>query len=255
MEQPTLTFTALAGVPLIQPDDDLGPILNQAIQQSRISLQDGDVLVLAQKIVSKSEGRLVDLAAVKPSAEAFELARNTEKDPRLVELILQESSRVVRSRPGLIITEHKLGFVCANAGIDRSNVAGEESDMVLLLPVCPDSSAERIRDYFARSLAVSLGVLIIDSHGRAWRNGTVGISIGFSGLPGLVDLRGKADLFGYQLQATEVAAVDELAAGASLLMGQAAEGTPAVHVRGFPYPLRQGYFRELPRDSSADLFR
>jgi len=252
---PTLTLTALAGIPLIQQGDDLGKILALAIKENQISLEIDDVLVLAQKIISKAEGRLVDLADVLPSPRAIKLANETEKDPRLVELILQESNRVVRSRPGLIITEHKLGFICANAGIDRSNVAGVEEEKVLLLPANPDSSAKRIRDYFAQSYQINLGVLIIDSHGRAWRKGTVGISIGFSGLPGLVDLRGDPDLFGYELQATEVAAVDELAAGASLLMGQAAEGTPAVHARGFPYPLREGAFLELPRESSSDLFR
>jgi coenzyme F420-0:L-glutamate ligase/coenzyme F420-1:gamma-L-glutamate ligase len=255
MEQPTLTLTALAGIPLIQQGDDLAKILARAVTESRITLQDEDVLILAQKIVSKAEGRIVNLADVIPSAEALKLARDTEKDPRLVQLILQESNRVVRSRPGLIITEHKLGFVCANAGIDRSNVADPEDEKVLLLPENPDASARQIRNYFAKTLGVDLGILIIDSHGRAWRKGTVGISIGFSGLPGLVDLRGDHDLFGYELQATEVAGVDELAAGASLLMGQAAEGTPAVHARGFPYPLRDGYFAELPRESSSDLFR
>ena len=255
MAMPSLIFNALAGIPLIHKGDDLGLILDLALDENQITLEDGDVIVLTQKIISKAEGRKVDLETVKPSLEALRLGAETEKDPRLVELILQESHQVLRSRPGLIIVEHKLGFVCANAGIDRSNVASEGNATVLLLPEDPDGSASRLRNHFLEIHGVNLGILIIDSHGRAWRKGTVGISIGFAGLPGLVDLRGDPDLFDYTLQATEIAAVDELAAGASLLMGQAAEGLPAVHVRGFPYDFREGSFRELPRDSKSDLFR
>ena len=252
---PSLILNALTGIPLIQKDDDLGNILGLALDENQITLEDGDVLILAQKIISKAEGRIVDLETVTPSPEALRLADETQKNPRLVELILQESAQVLRSRPGLIIVEHKLGFVSANAGIDRSNVAGKGEEKVLLLPENPDQSANRLRDYFQKKHGVDLGILIIDSHGRAWRNGTVGISIGFSGLPGIVDLRGGSDLFDYKLQATEVAAVDELAAGASLLMGQAAEGLPVVHARGFPYPLREGSFSELPRKRARDLFK
>ena len=252
---PTLTLNALTGIPLIDAGDDLGSIISIALDENQVLLEDGDVLILAQKIISKAEGRLVDLDNVKPSPKASKLAVDTAKDPRLVELILQESKQVLRSRPGLIIVEHKLGFVCANAGIDRSNVAKKGADRVLLLPENPDESANRLRRYFKDNQGVELGILIIDSHGRAWRNGTVGISIGFSGLPGIVDLRGDPDLFDYILQVTEIAAVDELAAGASLLMGQAAEGLPIVHARGFPYPLREGSFDELPRETKKDFFR
>ena len=252
---PSLILNALTDIPLIRKDDDLGSILGLALDENQITLEDGDVLILAQKIISKAEGRRVDLENVTPSPEALRLADETQKDPRLVELILQESTQVLRSRPGLIIVEHKLGFVCANAGIDRSNVASKGEEKVLLLPENPDESANRLRSYFKENRGVDLGILIIDSHGRAWRNGTVGISIGFSGLPGIVDLRGDPDLFGYTLQATVIGAVDELAAGASLLMGQSNEGLPVVHARGFPYPLREGSFRELPRESKSDLFR
>ena len=252
---PSLILNALTGIPLIRKDDDLVSILGLALDENQITLEDGDVLILAQKIISKAEGRRVDLENVTPSPEALRLADETQKDPRLVELILQESTQVLRSRPGLIIVEHKLGFVCANAGIDRSNVASKGEEKVLLLPENPDESANRLRSYFKENRGVDLGILIIDSHGRAWRNGTVGISIGFSGLPGIVDLRGDPDLFGYTLQATVIGAVDELAAGASLLMGQSNEGLPVVHARGFPYPLREGSFRELPRESKSDLFR
>lgn len=254
----SLQLEGLRGFPLVQPGDDLPRLIQDALRVNGINLEDGDILVIAQKVVSKAESRQVPLENIQPRQRALELADLTGKDPRLVELILQESSQVLRYRPGLIIVEHRLGFVCANAGIDRSNlslddVPGEES--VLLLPIDPDLSAQNIRSHLEEESGVGLGVLIIDSHGRAWRNGTVGISIGLSGIPGVVDKRGDPDLFGYQLQVTEVAAADELAAAASLLMGQAAEGLPVIHVRGFPYPLREGSFRELPREREQDLFR
>jgi coenzyme F420-0:L-glutamate ligase/coenzyme F420-1:gamma-L-glutamate ligase len=253
-----LTFTPLPKIPLIQPGDDLSDILLSSLQVARISPDDGDILVVAQKIVSKAEGRLVNLKTVKPSKEALDLAKRSEKDPRVVELILQESREVLRVRPGVIIVVHRLGFVCASAGIDHSNVMGEEGkpeDWVLLLPKNPDQSALEIRHKIKIATGNRLGVMIIDSHGRAWRVGTIGTAIGISGLPGLVDKRGWKDLFGYRLKITIVAAADELAAAASLVMGEAAEGTPAVHVRGFPYPLREGSLSELIRPKDRDLFR
>jgi coenzyme F420-0:L-glutamate ligase/coenzyme F420-1:gamma-L-glutamate ligase len=169
-------------------------------------------------------------------------------------LILRESREVLRVRPGSVVVEHKLGFVCANAGIDHSNVAGDDN-WALLLPMDPDASAARLREQLESASGARLGVLIIDSHGRAWRLGTVGAAIGLSGLPGVVDLRGNTDLSGYTLKITQVGAADELAAAASLVMGQAAEGTPVVHVRGFPYPLREGALGELLRPREEDMFR
>jgi coenzyme F420-0:L-glutamate ligase/coenzyme F420-1:gamma-L-glutamate ligase len=249
-----LTLTALPGIPMIEAGDDLFKILLQSLQTAQIKLQQGDILVLAQKIISKAEGRWVNLETILPSLEAAELADQTEKDPRLVEMILQESRQVIRQRPGLIIVEHKLGFICANAGIDHSNVRGSE-DWILLLPENPDASAAKLKAAIEHETGAEIGVMIIDSHGRAWRNGTVGITIGLSGIPGVVDRRGEIDLFGYQMRATDVGAADELAAAASLLMGQVAEGTPAVHVRGFPYPLRESHLREILRDEESDLFR
>jgi coenzyme F420-0:L-glutamate ligase/coenzyme F420-1:gamma-L-glutamate ligase len=217
---------------------------------------DGDILVIAQKIVSKSEGRMVNLETVTPSERAIQLADCSEKDARLVELILQESKSVLRSRPGTIIVEHRLGFVCANAGIDQSNVKSEiDEDWALLLPLDPDGSAAKIRKRLEKISDASLGVWIIDSHGRAWRLGTAGVAIGLSGLPGLVDLRGQKDLFGYSLRITQIGAADELASAASLVMGQAAESRPVVLVRGFPYPLREGGLGELIRPQELDLFR
>ena len=253
-----LTLVTLANFHMIQKGDILADIILATLKGNQISLQDDDVLVIAQKVISKAEGRRVNLQTVQVSAEAQALAEKTDKDPRIVELILKESKKVLRHRPGLIVVEHKLGFVCANAGIDRSNVEqdeGSEDESVLLLPKDPDRSAREVRLVLEKATEKRIGVLIIDSHGRAWRNGTVGISIGFSGLPGIVDLVGDPDLFGYELKATQIAAVDELAAAASLMMGQADEGLPVVHVRGFPYPLREGSFSEIPRDLDSDLFR
>jgi coenzyme F420-0:L-glutamate ligase/coenzyme F420-1:gamma-L-glutamate ligase len=248
---------------MVKPGDDLPALLLEALDRASLDLADGDILILAQKIVSKAEGRLVNLAAVTPSARALELAARTEKDPRLLELVLKESRAILRTRPGTVIVEHRLGFVCANAGIDHSNVAGEGGlaaggaveEWVLLLPENPDASAGEIRRRLEEASGRRLGVMIIDSHGRAWRTGTVGAAIGLSGLPGLVDLRGWPDLFGYTLRITQVGAADELAAAASLVMGQAAEGTPVVHARGFPYPLREGSLAELIRAREQDLFR
>jgi coenzyme F420-0:L-glutamate ligase/coenzyme F420-1:gamma-L-glutamate ligase len=254
----TLTFTPLTHIPLIYPGDDLAEILLSGVQNARISLEDGDILVVAQKIVSKAEGRLVNLETIIPSNDAIDLAKRSHKDPRLVEIILQESNAVIRVRPGTIIVEHRLGFICASAGVDHSNVLGNDGhpeNWVLLLPVNPDRSALEIRRKIKITTGVRIGVLIIDSHGRAWRLGTIGTAIGLSGLPGVVDERGWQDLFGYRLKITFVATADELAAAASLVMGEAAEAIPAVHVRGFPYPLREGTLKELIRTHENDLFR
>jgi coenzyme F420-0:L-glutamate ligase / coenzyme F420-1:gamma-L-glutamate ligase len=254
----TLMITPLPGIPLVKPGDDLVEFILIALERAGISLVDGDILVVTQKVVSKSEGRLVNLARVVPSARAIELGAITNKDPRIVELILRESKQVLRTRPGTIIVEHRLGFVCASAGIDHSNVSGEggrAEDWVLLLPENPDASARELRKRLETHSSVRLGVMIIDSHGRAWRLGTVGAAIGIAGLPGLVDLRGVPDLFNFRLQITQVGAADELAAAASLVMGQAAEATPVVHVRGFPYLLREGALSELLRPEDQDMFR
>lgn len=253
-----LVLTALKDVPLIRQGDDLADVILGSLPASGVTLEDDDILVLGQKIVSKAEGRMVNLAEVTPGEAAQKLASAVEKDPHLVELMLQESRSVVRTRPGTVIVEHKLGFICANAGIDHSNVAGvgtPEQEYVLLLPENPDASALAIRKRLEAGSGKRLGVMIIDSHGRAWRVGTVGMCIGLSGLPAVLDERGWKDLFGYTLRITIVGVADELAAAASLLMGQAAEGTPIVHVRGFPYPLREGSLQDLIRPRELDLFR
>jgi coenzyme F420-0:L-glutamate ligase/coenzyme F420-1:gamma-L-glutamate ligase len=254
----SLTLTPVHHIPLIRQGDDLAEFVVNALKKSNLHLEHNDILVFAQKIVSKAEGRAVNLVTVRPSPRARELAQQTEKDPRLVELILCESNEVLRTRIGTIVVEHKLGFVCANAGIDHSNVAGagdSTEEWVLLLPQEPDRSAQKLREAIQLKTGKQIGILIIDSHGRAWRNGTVGVAIGIAGLPGLEDLRGKRDLFDFTLRITQVGAADELAAAASLVMGQAAEGTPVIHVRGFPYPLRDGSLKELIRPKDQDLFR
>jgi coenzyme F420-0:L-glutamate ligase/coenzyme F420-1:gamma-L-glutamate ligase len=252
-----LTLTALTGIPMIRPGDDLAAIVITSLEESALTLADGDILILGQKVISKAEGRMVNLATIKPGPRAHELAKEVDKDPRLVELMLGESRKILRTRPGTIIVQHKLGFVCANAGIDHSNVAGSDDvgkEYVLLLPCDPDSSAAEIRSKLEAHSGKHLAVMIIDSHGRAWRLGTVGVCIGLSGIPPLVDERGWKDLFGYTLQATIVGAADELAAAASLVMGQADEGTPVVHARGFPYKLGTGALRDLIRPEDQDLF-
>lgn len=253
-----LTLTALPGVPLVEPGDDLAGLILSALDRIEMRLSDGDVLVVAQKVVSKAEGRLVNLEMVKPSPAAIDLAQRTEKDPRLVEVILGESKKVLRTRAGLVIVEHRLGFVCANAGVDHSNVRGPRGapgEWVLMLPFDPDRSARELRDRLRLEAGVNLGVLIIDSHGRAWRIGTVGVAIGVAGFPAIFDLRGHPDLFGGLLQVTQVGLADELAAGASLVMGQADEGLPIVHVRGLPYALREASIQDLLRLEEEDLFR
>jgi coenzyme F420-0:L-glutamate ligase/coenzyme F420-1:gamma-L-glutamate ligase len=254
----TLAITPLQNIPLIRQGDNLADMILDSLSHSGIQLQTGDILVVAQKIISKAEGRMVNLAGITPTLQAIELAAKTEKDPRVVELILQESNEIVRTRPGTIIVEHKLGFVCANAGIDHSNVAGmgdEKGEYVLLLPEDPEGSAKQLREHMHKRSNVDIGVMVVDSHGRAWRNGTVGMCIGLSGVPAVIDERGWKDLFGYTLRITVVGVADELAAAASLVMGQAAEGTPVAHVRGFPYPLRDGSFKELLRPKDQDMFR
>jgi coenzyme F420-0:L-glutamate ligase / coenzyme F420-1:gamma-L-glutamate ligase len=247
-----LVLTPLDGIPMIAAGDDLAAVILAALQSADYTLLAGDVLVVAQKIVSKAEGRTVDLRTVTPSPRAVALGKETHKDPRIVELILAESTEVLRCRPGVLIVAHRLGIVLANAGIDRSNV-GEEC--ALLLPRDPDRSCAELRRAIGAAAGVDIGVMIIDSIGRAWRNGTIGTAIGVSGLPGLLDLRGTPDLFGRALETTEVGFADELAAAASLVMGQAGEGRPVVLARGLGYGRRDGTAQELIRAREKDLFR
>ena len=251
-----LELFAIPGVPMVQAGDDLAALVADALGRAGIALQDGDVLVLAQKIVSKAEGRTVALADVIPTPEAVTLAAEVGKDPRLVQVVLSESSRVVRSRPNLMIMQHRLGFVMANAGVDQSNVAPTDGvARALLLPVDPDGSAEAIRGSLAARFGVRLGLVISDSFGRPWRRGTVGVAIGCAGLPSLIDLRGQPDLFGRTLEVSIIGYADEVAAAASLLQGQAAEGQPVVLVRGLTWSAPEMPVAEIVRPMGEDLFR
>lgn len=251
-----LELIALDGFPLVQPGDDLAQLIIDALADNGLALQAGDVLVIAQKIVSKAEDRYVRLADVTASAEALTLATQAAKDPRQVELILQESNEVIRVRPGVIIVEHRNGYVHANAGIDKSNIPNDVDDpQVLLLPEDPDRSAQALRAALCRRTAVAPQVIINDSMGRAWRNGTVGLAIGTAGLAPLHNQIGEQDMFGNVLEVTEPAVADELAAGASLVMGQAAQACPVVLARGAGLPAAEGGSSALIRDKSMDMFR
>jgi coenzyme F420-0:L-glutamate ligase / coenzyme F420-1:gamma-L-glutamate ligase len=247
-----LDIFAVPDMPMVQPDDDLAALIAARVEP----LRERDIVVIAQKVVSKSENRLVDLATVTPSAEAVTLGGQVGKDPRLVEVILSESSRVVRSRPNLMIMQHRLGFVMANAGVDHSNVAPIDGvDRVLLLPEDPDGSAAALRRRLEAHFGVRLGVIISDSFGRPWRRGTTGVAIGASGLPSLIDLRGKPDLFGRTLEVSIVGFADEVAAAASLLQGQAREAQPVVVVRGLAWDAPDAPVAEMIRPQGEDLFR
>ena len=251
-----LTLRALDGVPMVKAGDDLAGIILDAVSAASLALQARDVVVLAQKIVSKAEGRLIELRGIEPSAKAVEIAAQSDKDPRVVQLILDESDEVLRVRPGAVIVGHRLGFVAANAGIDQSNIGnGNDDDRVLLLPLDPDGTCDRLRAELKTRTGIDVAVVIIDSIGRAWRNGTVGTAIGVSGMAGLLDLRAKPDLFGRPLKTSELGLADELASAASLVMGQSSEGRPIVLARGVPYARRDGNAHELIRPKEIDLFR
>ncbi len=248
-----ITFDAPEGFPLVQPGDDLPALIVAAFADA--PLADGDILMITSKIVSKAEGRYVDLNAVTPSARAREVAEQVDKDPRLVEVILSESEGISRMRQGVLIVRHKLGFTSANAGIDHSNAGGEEN-RVLLLPCDPDRSARDIRHAIFEAVRVRIGLIITDSHGRPFRLGTCGVAIGAAGLPALLDLRGRPDLNGRILRVTRVGLADELAAAAGLLTGQADEGRPVVRVRGLGHYVdwEDGRASDLVRPLERDLY-
>lgn len=253
---PSITLTAVPNIPHVQPGDDVAVLILPAVETADLQLQSGDVLAIAQKIISKAEGRRVNLADVVPSEQAVEVATQVEKDPRLVELILGESDEISRMKPGALIVRHKLGFTSANAGIDRSNVnqeGGEEC--VLLLPIDPDDSARRLRQAIHDQLGIDVGVVITDTHGRPFRLGNIGVAIGVAGLPALWNRRGEPDLYGYELQHTDVGVADEIAAAAGLLMGQAGEGLPVILMRGLELPPIEGKAGDLVRPKALDLYR
>ena len=222
----------LTQIPMVAAGDDLAALVNDSMRQQEIRFEDDDIVVVAQKIVSKAEGRLVRLADVQPSDSACELAREVNKDARLVELILRESQAVVRAAPGVIIVRHNLGLVCANAGIDQSNVDHGDTQLALLLPEDPDTSARELRAGLEASSGRSLGVIICDSINRPWRLGTVGVAIGCDGVKVFDDRRGQGDIFGRTLVTTMSNVADSVATAASLVMGETTEKVPCVIVRG-----------------------
>lgn len=261
-----LQLLALPQFPLVAPGDDLAALISASLRCANTQLAAGDVLVVAQKIVSKAENRYVALADVAPSRRARELAIEVNKDPRLVEVILRESAAVIRQRRDVLIVEHRLGFVMANAGVDASNIeqgVGAEGARVLLLPTDPDAAAAHLRAELHRREQVAVGVIINDSVGRAWRNGTTSMALGAAGVPTLWDRRGNPDLFGRRLQVTEVAVADELASAAALLQGEGDEGQPVILIRGLRLPAATQNAgqnagqtaRALLRPAALDLFR
>ncbi len=264
MPAPRLTLTAIPDLPLIEPGDDLAAILIDGLASAGIAPAARDVLVVAQKVVSKAENQYRDLGAVTPSERARDLARAVDKDPRLVEVILSESEDVVAHKPGVLVVAHRLGFVLANAGIDRSNVGSEAgpkagpeagSERVLLLPEDPDASAAALKVRLESHFKIELAVIVSDSLGRAWRNGVTGIALGAAGLPALRDMIGRKDLFGRTLDVTQTGFADDIAAAASLLMGQADEGLPAVLLHGLAWREPACAARALLRPKDEDLFR
>ena len=248
----TIAIIPVPGVPQIQPGDDLPALLLAAIDAAKVGLKDGDILVLCQKIVSKAEGAVVDLGTVTPSTFARQIADMWDKDPRMVEVVLNESSRIVRMKNGVVITESKHGWVCANSGVDASNTLAD--DIVILLPKDPDASARRLRSAIERERGISIGVIITDTFGRPWRDGLVEFALGVSGLDPLDDQRGEEDLQGRELHHTVIAVADELAAAAGLLMEKSA-AMPAVIVRGYRYTPAEVGSESLKRPADADLFR
>lgn len=251
-----LELIAVPGIPLVSPGDEIAGLVMSGLAGAGLELHDRDAVVVAQKIVSKAEGRFVDLATVEPSPRAKLIAREVAKDPRLVEVILSESRRIVRTARDVLIVEHRLGLVMANAGVDQSNVANPTGrELALLLPRDPDATATHLRDEFRHRSGREVAVVINDSFGRPWRMGTVGVAIGSAGIPALVDLRGAPDLFGRALRVTVIAYADEIAAAASLLMGQADEARPVVIVRGLEWRAANLPATALVRKPDEDLFR
>src|SRR5579885_952453 len=248
----SITLTAIEGIPVVNAGDDLVRLLADGIDRSELRPQDRDILVVCQKIISKAEGRVVNLGDIEPSEFAKNLAKRWEKDPRAVELVLRQTSRIVRNDRGVIIVETGPGWVCANAGVDESNSLSD--DRAILLPVDPDASAARIRAGLMKRYGADMAVLVTDTFGRPWRDGLTEICLGIAGMNPILDMRGTTDLGGRELHHTVVAVADELAAAAGLLMEKAA-GVPAVLVRGYTYQPFDGSAKVLIRPAEADLFR
>jgi coenzyme F420-0:L-glutamate ligase/coenzyme F420-1:gamma-L-glutamate ligase len=246
-----VTITGIEGLPEINPGDDLARMIVQACSAQSVVLQNDDVITVTQKVVSKSEGRFVDLETIEPSALAVELATNWEKDPRHVEVVLRESKRIVRMDHGVIICETKHGFVCANAGVDASNVPGGQ---LMLLPVDPDASARRIREGLLAATGADVSVIVSDTFGRPWRSGYTEVAIGVAGMLPVIDYVGKIDTAGRELRATWICVADELASAAELVTGKLNK-VPVALIRGYAAPRGEGSARELVRQAEMDMFR
>jgi coenzyme F420-0:L-glutamate ligase / coenzyme F420-1:gamma-L-glutamate ligase len=255
-DSPHIAVIAIPDIPMIQPGDDLPEIIFERARAAGVSWENDDVVVVTSKIVSKVEGRSVRLSEVEPSPEAVELAAVVRKDPRFVEVVLRESRGVMAMRPDLVVVENQLGIICANAGIDRSNIEQTGDDMTLmLLPRDPDASARSIRERLQVLTGKRLAVLIIDTLGRPFREGVIGMAIGVAGMEPLMDVRGQSDLFGYVMERTIINRADEIAAAASMLMGQTSARLPVVIVRGASYPRGPGSARSILREPGKDMFR
>lgn len=252
----SLCLNALNDFPLIAPNDDLAAIIIDSLERNNIVLESSDIVILAQKIVSKAEGRLVRLADITPSARALEIAHESKKDARMVELILSESNAIVAQRPGVLIVEHRLGYIMANAGIDQSNIDHPEGEeYALLLPLDPDLSCRQLKEKLDAHFGVDVAVVINDSFGRPWRMGVTGVALGSAGLPSLISLVGQPDLFGRAMRVSEIAFADEIAAAASLLMGQTDAGNPVIHLRGLRWNDPANPASALLRPKQQDMFR
>jgi coenzyme F420-0:L-glutamate ligase/coenzyme F420-1:gamma-L-glutamate ligase len=242
----------IGGMPEVRPGDDLADLILDAAARQGLAFEEADILVVTQKVVSKAEGRIVDLGSVEPGPFAQQIAEQWEKDPRVVEVVLRESARIVRMDHGVVICETKHGLICANAGVDSSNV--ERLGTVSLLPEDPDASAGAIRRRIEETAGVTVAVLITDTFGRPWREGHVNFAIGLSGMAPVLDYSGQTDPAGYELRVTQMAVADELAAAAELVQGKL-DRTPVAVVRGYSFPRGEGAARELLRDAERDLFR
>lgn len=251
---PSFQVQAISGVPMVQAGDDLPKLILDALKNSDMSLETGDIFVIASKIVSKSEGRIVALADVNPSEEAYRVALEVDKDPRIVELVLAESEAISRQRKGVLVTEHRLGFVSANSGLDASNVDDTNAN-VLLLPINPDESAQKIREALESATGQKIAIVITDTHGRPFRLGNTGVAIGIAGMQALWDRRGERDLFGREMMATILGYGDLVASTAHLVMGEGAEGLPLVLIRGLKFPHGEGKASDLNRPRDMDMYR
>ncbi len=252
----SLQLTALPGIPIITKGDDIARVITTALERANIHLEAGDVLAITSKIISRAEGRFVDLDAITPGARACEIAAKVDRDPRLVELVLRESDRISRMGPRILVVCHRLGLVLANAGIDRSNLGAPTGfkEPVLLLPEDPDRSARTLRDQFRETMGVEIAIVVTDSLGRPFRIGTQGVAVGLAGMPAVFDQRGQHDLFGRTLETTITGFADQVAAAADLVSGQGAEGRPVVHIRGLAFPSVDGCARDLVRAAANDLY-